>query len=293
MSSVRRPAGPELEPVVFTLVPAGVARGSLAVRDSTLAALTVGPASPTGRPVVLVPGYTGSKEDFRLLLHPLARAGHHAIAIDQRGQYESPGSDDPAAYTVESLATDLLEVLAGLGPAHLVGHSFGGLVARAAVLRQPEAVRSLVLMGSGPAGLTGPRTDALVFLRPLLEQGGLHAVAAALDDLERANPPRVPVAAEVREFLRARFLAGSETALLAMADALLGEPDRVDALRDSGVPVLVLHGADDDAWTPHLQKQMADRLRARHVVVPGAQHSPALEKPAETARALLGFFADP
>ena len=65
--------------------------------------------------------------------------------VDQRGQYESPGPDDPAAYTVAELAGDVLAVAraaaGGTGrPLHLVGHSFGGLVARAAVLADPAAV---------------------------------------------------------------------------------------------------------------------------------------------------------
>ena len=45
------------------------------------------------------------------------------------------------------LADDVLAVLAGLaGPAHLVGHSFGGLVTRAAALADPSALRSLTLI---------------------------------------------------------------------------------------------------------------------------------------------------
>jgi hypothetical protein len=49
-------------------------------------------------------------------------------------------ADDPSAYTVEALGRDLLAVVDELreGPVHLVGHSFGGLVARAAVLRRPR-----------------------------------------------------------------------------------------------------------------------------------------------------------
>src|SRR4030095_4604727 len=60
--------------------------------------------------VLLVAGYTGSKEDFAPLLAPLAEAGHRVVAIDQRGQYESPGPDDPAAYSVAELAADVVAV---------------------------------------------------------------------------------------------------------------------------------------------------------------------------------------
>src|SRR4051794_5942996 len=73
-----------------------------------LVALDTGPAD--GGTVLLVAGYTGSKEDFAPLLRPLCKAGYRAVAVDQRGQYESPGPDDLQAYTVAVLADDVLRV---------------------------------------------------------------------------------------------------------------------------------------------------------------------------------------
>src|SRR6195952_5077563 len=78
-----------------------------------LAALDTGGDGGTGT-VLLVAGYTGSKEDFAPLLAPLADAGLRAVAIDQRGQFESPGPDDPGAYTVDELAADVLAVVGAL-----------------------------------------------------------------------------------------------------------------------------------------------------------------------------------
>lgn len=259
----------------------------LHVRRGPLAVTEVGEAGPL---VVLVPGYTGSKEDFRLLLDPLAEAGYRVVAVDQRGQYQSPGPDDPSAYTVDALAEDLVGVLEALGePVHLVGHSFGGLVSRAAVLREPDRVRSLTLLSSGPAALTGKRVQMLELMRPLLEAGGLVAVADAVEALEDAMGLAKPP--ELRAFLRERFLANSSTGLLAMAEALTSEPDRVEELAKTGVPVLVAYGEGDDAWAPELQADMARRLGAEHVVIEGALHSAAVENPEATLAALLGFFA--
>ncbi len=257
-----------------------------------LAALDTGPGHRGT--IVLVPGFTGSKEDFAPLLDPVAAAGWRAVAIDQRGQFESPGPDDPAAYTVDELAADLLVVateLHGEGPLHLVGHSFGGLVARAAVLADPGTFTSLTLLASGPAGLTGPRADQLDHLAPLLAAGGVALVHRTLEERAPTDPPTPPVPAPVREFLARRFLANSAAGLTGMAAAMTGEPDRVAELRATGVPVLVAHGADDDAWTPAAQEDMAHRLGAQHEVVGGAVHSPAIEQPARTAQLLTGFWA--
>lgn len=260
-----------------------------------LAALDTGGAAAVGT-VVLVAGFTGSKEDFAPLLAPLAQAGVRAVAIDQRGQFESPGPDDPAAYTVAELAADVLAVARELGedtdgPLHLVGHSFGGLVARAAVLADPAPFATLTLLGSGPAALTGPRADLLDHLGPLLETGGVTAVHEAMESLAMTDPRAQAVPAATRAFLSRRFLRNAPAGLRGMADAMLGEPDRTSELAATGVPVLVLHGEADDAWTPAAQADMARRLGARHEVVPGSIHSPAVENPPRTLEVLLGFWA--
>lgn len=271
----------------------GARRRTVHVPGGPLCLLDAGPGGrPLGAPVLLVPGFTGSKEDFGPVLEPIAVSGRRALALDQRGQHESPGPDDSAAYTVARLAGDLLAVIdvLGTGPVHLVGHSFGGLVARAAVLARPAAVRSLTLLCSGPAALTGPRVELFPLLAPVVRQGGMQALADAVDAVEAADPRVQARPPEVRAFLRARLLASSPAGLLAMADALTTEPDRVDGLRATGVPVLVVTGEGDDAWPPDVQADMARRLDAPHVLVPDAMHSPAMENPAATAAAIVRFL---
>src|SRR4051812_34599599 len=148
-----------------------------------LIGLDTGPG--TRGTALLVAGYTGSKEDFAPILAPLAEAGFRVVAIDQRGQYESPGPDDPSRYSVEELGADVVLVARALreeaaGPLHLVGHSFGGIVCRAAVLQAPDVATSYTLLGSGPAELTGRRAELLDHLGPLLDAGGVEMVNQAL-----------------------------------------------------------------------------------------------------------------
>jgi pimeloyl-ACP methyl ester carboxylesterase len=264
-------------------------RVAIATPTGPIAALRAG--DPTSRPVLLVPGYTGSKEDFGPILDPLAGAGLHPVAIDLPGQLDSPGPDDPADYTPTRLADAVRAVAAGLGgPVLLLGHSFGGLVARAAVLAEPALFASLVLLCSGPAAIGGQRKATMDALDPVLETGGLPAVYAAMQASWQAEPDWVAPPAELAAFLEHRFLTSSPAMLRGMAAAIRTEPDRVAELASAGLPILVAHGADDDAWPPAVQREMAHRLGAHYAVIGSAAHSPAVENPAGTVDVLLSFW---
>lgn len=264
-------------------------RESVELSGGRVATLRLGPAD--GPPVLLVPGYTGSKEDFAPVLAPLAAAGLDVTAVDLPGQFESPGWPSPADYTPQRLGGVLCELAAlRTRPVRLLGHSFGGLVARAAVLAAPDLVDSLVLLSSGPAALDGTRRVTMDALEPVLAAAGLPGVYAAMQAAAVEAPGYLAPEPELAEFLERRFLGGSPQMLAGMADALRGEPDRVADLAATGVRTLVVHGADDDAWPPALQADMARRLSARYEVIPRAAHSAAVENPAALLDVLLDFW---
>ncbi|OKK20711.1 hydrolase [Streptomyces sp. CB00455] len=259
-------------------------RGDFAVHEA---------GEPLRGTVLLVPGYTGSKEDFIALLEPLAEAGYRVLAVDGRGQYETPGPRDEAAYALEELALDVLAQVRALGAdrVHLVGHSLGGLVSRAAVLRDAAPFASLTLMSSGPAAISEEqqgRTKLLVAALETLRED-MGSVWAAM----RAQDPQdaVPDPPELAQFLRERWMATVPEQLIATGRALICEPDRVAELAAVPLPKLVLSGAVDYAWPVPLMDDMAARLGAERVVVEGAEHSPNAEEPQVTAGALVAFWA--
>lgn len=274
------------------LAPHRASRIDFPTDDHPVAGWDASPGTERRGTALFVPGYTGSKEDFAPLFDPLTDAGYRVVAIDQPGQFESPGPDAPHGYTVEWLAGVVRTVAAALGdgPVHVVGHSFGGLVARAAVLDAPTRFRSLTLLSSGPAAIVGARRDRMTRLEPLVPLG-MAAVYDAMDEAARRDPHWREPSPELQAFFRTRFLASSAAGLRGMGDALTTEPDRTEALAATGVPVLVCYGENDDAWLPPVQADMAERLGARHAVIPGAAHSPAIEHTARTVEALTAFWA--
>ncbi len=190
------------------------------------------------------------------------------------------------------LQATVREVAEQLGArVHLVGHSFGGLVARAAVLAAPASFESLVLMCSGPAGIRGNRRAVIEQLEPVLAASGLAAVYAASQAIAAAQPGYVAPHAALAEFLQTRFLAGVPAMLQGMGTALRDEPDRVDELAATGVRTLVLYGVDDDAWPTAVQDEMAARLGARDGGRAGRRALAGSREPERHCDGAAGFLA--
>jgi pimeloyl-ACP methyl ester carboxylesterase len=242
---------------------------------------------------LLLPGFTGSKEDFTLLHEPLAARGYRTVAVDGRGQFESDGPvEDQSAYAQEELARDVLAQAAALGTqVHLVGHSLGGQIARAAVLLDHSPFRSLTLMSSGPGRISDSQQERVKLLRDALGVMAMDEVWIAIEAMgppeEAGGPARGP---GDQAQLRRRWLGTKPAQLLATGRQLCVEPDRVAELAAVPLPFHVLSGAFDDTWPVPDLDDMARRLGARRTVVSGAEHSPNTDRPLPTARALADFW---
>jgi pimeloyl-ACP methyl ester carboxylesterase len=263
-------------------------RGEFAVLDAMPAA---GPCE-LGT-ALLVPGYTGSKEDFIAILGQLTAAGRRVVAVDQRGQYQTTGPDDPDAYDPRELGADIAAVVEATEAIHLLGHSFGGLVAREAVLGGLTPA-SLTLLSSGPAALAGQRAEELHFMLNHLDgtpPAALRAkIAEIWDGVLKPEATAAGVTHPVLAFLEERMLANNPTGLVTMATQLLKAEDKTAELAARGVPTFVLYGEDDNAWPTAQQRDMAGRLGAERTCIPGAAHNPNVEAPASTAHALTKFW---
>ncbi|MGW3354069.1 alpha/beta fold hydrolase [Streptomyces bungoensis] len=270
------------------------ARGEFAVVDTPVAE----GVEPRGV-ALLLPGFTGSKEDFNPLHLPLAARGYRTVAVDGRGQHETDGpEDDESAYAQEELAKDVLAQAEAIAtePLHLLGHSLGGQISRAAVLIDHAPFRSLTLMASGPAHISASQRQRVQLLRDALAVMSMAQVWEAIQAMEAVpedtDAGRIDGGLDNREDLRRRWLGNKPAQLLATGRQLCGEPDRVTELAAVPLPFHVLSGALDDTWPLALLDEMALRLSARRTVIEGAEHSPNTDQPLPTARAIADFWDD-
>jgi len=290
-------------------LPEGVRTAPLATARGRFAVLEARPARgvPYHPPALLLHGYTGSKENFLPILEPLAAAGRVVVAVDLRGQYQSPHAPDRSGYAPDALAADVLAIADAVAGdsdgVHLVGHSMGGLIARDAVLMRSAGFLSLTLLGSGPGAIAGARAAEL---RDVLTMLDPHD-GASEDDLDQLSAlvrlawhdQHEPAARaegtdeHIIAFLRERILRTCPLSLIVLARYLLTCPDRTDAL--AGVvarrlPAHVVYGENDDAWPPAVQDLMAKRLGVQRTCIPGAAHSPSIDAPVTTASTLTSFW---
>src|SRR5947208_1002747 len=148
----------ELPPLESAVLPEGVrARFVDGVNGLRLHILEAGFENP-GRPLVLLlHGFPELAYSWRKIIAPLAEAGFHVVAPDQRGYGRTTGWDpdydgDLASFRMLNLVRDALGLVAALGHisvAAVIGHDFGAPVAAWCALLRPDVFRAVALM-SGP-----------------------------------------------------------------------------------------------------------------------------------------------
>lgn len=277
-----------------------------AVRSGALRINTIEWGDPAAPPLVLCHGMWDHARSFAVLAPLLARR-FRVVAVDARGHGDSEWSN---AYTWPVDIADLIAVLRSLNrPVHLVGHSKGGGQATEAAILAPDRVRKLVnIDGFGPPALpdtadTLPQRFAefLDRRRQLAGRNGWRPYAR-LDDLverRRAQNPRL-----TPEWLRYFAYHGSRQT--AQGWCWKSDPHMAHGFgpwrpewigRTYGAlqaPMLAMVGSEPDTWGPlpeHILSERLSRVRQlQRCTIHGAGHFVHIERPVETADAVLGFL---
>jgi len=253
-----------------------------------------------GRPIVVLHGFCGAKEDFTEWLDQLAAAGWHAVAYDQRGHGQSGHPAGEEAFSLRVFADDVVAVADRLGWDRfaLLGHSMGGMVAQLVALAHPERLDGLILMDTGHGPLEGIDPSLMELAQQIVRQDGLAALLAAQREMGPGpldSAPFLRLCEErpgYQEFCDAKTLAASPDMWLAMTVEMFKQPDRLSALGRLSVPALVVVGSEDAPFVGPCRRLASAIPGARLVVVPGGGHSPQFEAPELWCEAVFTFLSE-
>ena len=274
----------------WTVLPDGALRSEFAAPSGMLAMVSMG--DPSHPRIVLVPGVTGSKEDFTLMLPTLAAAGFFVQSYDLAGQYEShaagPENLTPprAAYDYDLFVDDLIAVLEhGSGAVHVLGYSFAGVVAQLGYLRRPDLFASLTLLSCPP--------EPGQSFRGVSRVGRFSGLASAkvasslmVWGLHR-NVTHVPPGRQ--DFVELRFDLTRMSAVEDIFGLMMKAPDVRSALAAADIPKLVAVG-EHDLWPLELHATFAEQIGAS-IAVYRTGHSPCETTPNQFCRDLLELYS--
>lgn len=249
----------------------------IAVNGAELHVETAG----AGEPVVLVHAGITDSRMWEPQVEHLAPA-HHVVRYDLRGFGRSTIPPEPFAHHEDLIA--LFDTL-GLGPAIVVGASYGGEVAAAFTLEHPELVRGLVLVNT-LAGMREPSEELRAGWRAVnaeMEEGNVEAAVEIESRMWIDGPHRTPGAVDAS--LRERVTAMNAAIFARMDEQEAAEereldPPVVDRLAEIAAPTLIVVGTLDQPDALASAETLAAGIpNARRETIPDAAHLPSLERP--------------
>jgi pimeloyl-ACP methyl ester carboxylesterase len=245
-------------------------------------------------PIVLLHCFTCAIDWWDRMM-PMLQRGHRVVAFDLLGH---GGSEKPdSGYSMENQADLVAQAMERLEVrnAVVVGHSLGGIVATALSEASPKLVDRLVIVGQAPEndgyGADLPFTAALTFTPVIGEALWQTTPDFALEDgLGVAFAPGYDVPDEfVEDFRRLTYTSYDESPRA--EDAYTNSVPLDRRVRRSDVPLLAIFGAEEQIYDSEEALAAYAAIGAETELIPGAGHSPNVERPALTAALLLGFAA--
>lgn len=244
---------------------------------------------PRGAPwVVLLNSMAADTSMWRKQVDELATR-YQVMCMDWRGHGGS--RDEPAPYTLDMLATDVVEAMQDLGVKrpHLAGTSLGGMIGMVLAIERRVPLRSLTVCSAIPRVAPAMAQWWSDIAAQVRRQGVKQS--AVEDTLARWFTPAYARAhPEMVEHTR-RMIAATTTDAYTGCIAAFRNLDLFEELAQIDIPTLFLVGENDPASTPEIMRAMHERVPgSRFEIVRSAAHLPSMEQPEAVNRALLAFF---
>jgi 3-oxoadipate enol-lactonase len=249
----------------------------------------------TGVPLFMVGGLTATVEVWGDLRRLLA-ARYRLIMPDNRGSGRTRLPQDNGDRTPRRLAGDVLALADGLklDRFHLLGGSFGGMIAQEFALSHPERLRSLIIACSHFGGKDKVLSSAgtmEIRVRGAAPDATEQERQAALETIFHPETVRSrPEVVRRYDENKRRFPHSKEE--IARRQKGIAAFDSSERLRGLRVPTLVIHGSHDVLVPTANAPLLAQRIpEAELVIVEGAGHHFYSEQPEPSAKAILEFLA--
>lgn len=241
-----------------------------------------------GKPVILIHGFPLDHRIWAGQIDPLAEK-YRVIAVDLPGFGQStaagPLSIAQMAECVRELATRLDAL-----PAVVAGLSMGGYVALAWAKHCPTHIDGMILVDTKAEGDSAEARQNRDRMIELVGSSGAGAVAdVMMPKLIAAQTlhDEQQIVQQLRDMIESQSPQGIQWALAGMRD----REDLVDFIQSIADPTLIIVGEHDPLTPPDGARQMQKRIRRSQLaVIPGCGHLPLLEKPTETAQAMIQFL---
>lgn len=249
----------------------------------------------SGDPLILINGLGYDLWMWHKMV-PFLAEHFQVITFDNRGVGQSDAPKGP--YSAEMLADDLAGLLDGLGipQAMVLGHSMGGFIAQAFVLKYPEKVSKLILAATN---FGGPRHVPITqeAMAVLMDITGDPAARLRRGIVVSCAPGYSEAKADfIEEWVNYRLghplLPEPYQAQLAIGLALIAEPASFEKkLSAVQAPTLILFGEHDKVVPPANAPLLAQAIpHAKIEILPGAGHFFPFEIPELASHAVTQFL---
>jgi len=244
-----------------------------------------------GFPLLFINGLGGDHVEW---LHqvPVFSQRFRTIAFDNRGAGDSETPKGP--YSTGQMADDAAALLSamGIGRAHVIGASLGGMIAQELALRHSEMVSRLVLACTSPGGEGSVRPSSVALAAFVRTHDGdreselRRMIPYLYSELCRRKRP-----GEIEEFIARRLSRPGSPEGYAAQLAAAVDHSAWERLGGIGVPTLVITGGDDRLVPPVNSERISERIPgAKLVVLPGRPHRLFAEDPDAFNREVLVFL---
>ena len=199
---------------------------------------------------------------------------YKVVAFDFRGQGKTEVTKE--GYDFETLYKDILELIKSYNqPVHFAGLSMGGMIGMRLAARNPDLVKSLILMETGATAEVEeniPKYKKLIFVA---KHFGFRVVTSPVMKIMFSKSYlEDPTKKEERKYWKKQFQSNDKKGITRALEGVIQRKDVSDEITKITCPTLIIHGEEDVAIKPIIAEKNQSRIsRSKLFYIPKAGHT--------------------